>query len=98
MIRDRLNHHIEERIEAVLEPHIEQWLHRFFRTDQGEALISEVMADFLLSWLRPDDAKGSYFQKTLLEVIRQMVRDDPAFRDAVIQTLNPGWDHEPGLR
>jgi hypothetical protein len=89
MIRERLDHRIEQRLEAVVEPKIEEWLHRFFRTERGEALISEVTADFLLSWLRPDNSKGSYFQKTLLEVIRQLAVVDPQFREDVITALNP---------
>ncbi|MDA8207248.1 MAG: hypothetical protein M0Z36_14395 [Thermaerobacter sp.] len=92
MIRERIDHRIEKRMEAVLEPRIEEWLHRFFRTEKGEALIAEVTADFLLSWLRPDDAKGSYFQKTLLEVISQLSRNDPQFREKVIAALNPHWE------
>ena len=92
MIRERIDHRIEKRMEAVLEPRIEEWLHRFFRTEKGEALIAEVTADFLLSWLRPDDAKGSYFQKTLLELISQLSRNDPQFREKVIAALNPHWE------
>ncbi len=92
MIRERIDHRIEKRMEAVLEPRIEEWLHRFFRTEKGEALIAEVTADFLLSWLRPDDAKGSYFQKTLLELVSQLSRNDPQFREKVIAALNPHWE------
>lgn len=94
MIRERIDQHIEERIEAVLEPHIEQWLHRFFRSAEGEALITEVSADFLLSWLSPpspDSKEISYFQRTLLEVIRQTASRDPEFRQQVIDVLNPHW-------
>lgn len=94
MIREHLDHRIEKRIEAVLEPRIEEWLHRFFRTPQGEGLIAEVTADFVLSWMRPDNAKGGYFQKTLLEVISQLAQTDPDFRESVIRALNPHWDHD----
>lgn len=89
MIRDRFEQRIEKRLEAVIEPHVEQWLHRFFHTEQGEALISEVTADFMLSWLRPENSKGSYFQKTLLEVVRQLALSDEEFRNDVIAALNP---------
>lgn len=95
MIFEGLDHRIERRLESVIEPHIEEWLHRFFRTDQGEALISEVMADFLLSWLQPDNTTGSYFQKTLLEVIRQLAASDPKFREDVIVALNPHFKSHP---
>ncbi|PSR22214.1 MAG: hypothetical protein C7B45_07515 [Sulfobacillus acidophilus] len=94
MIRERLESRIEKRVEAIIEPRIEEWLHRFFRTEEGEALIAEVTADFLLSWLRPDNAKGSYFQKTLLEVIRQLAQSDPQFREDVVVALNPHWKAE----
>lgn len=95
MIRDQLDQRIEKRMTAVLEPRMEEWLHRFFRTDSGEALISEVIADFLLSWLRPDSAQSSYFEKTLLEIVGQLARDDAEFRDRVVATLNPHWTEHP---
>lgn len=98
MIRERIDRRIEQRLEAVLEPKVEQWLHRFFRTEQGEALIAEVTADFLLSWLSPDNSKGSYFQKTLLEVIRQLALTDPQFREDVIVALNPHFKTGPDGR
>jgi hypothetical protein len=93
MIRERLDRQIEARLESIIEPHMEQWLHRFFRTEKGEALIAEVTADFLLSWLKPDNAQGGYFQKTLLEVVRQLALSDPQFRESVIVALNPHWSH-----
>lgn len=91
MIRERLDRRIEKRLEAVIEPHIEGWLHRFFASDEGQKLISEITADFLLSWLKPGEAGGGYFQRTLLNVIQQMAASDPDFRQAVIEALNPHW-------
>lgn len=95
MFREHLDRRIEKRLEQVLEPRVEEWLHRFFRTEQGQALISEVTADFLLSWLVPGNAKGTYFQKTLLQIIQQLATTDSEFRQEVIAALNPGWSREP---
>ena len=95
MFREQLDRRIEKRLEGILEPRIEEWLHRFFRTEPGQALISEVTADFLLSWLQPGNTPGTYFQKTLLEIVRQMAASDPQFRQQVIAALNPGWGQEP---
>ncbi len=91
MLRDRLDHRIEKRLEAVLEPHIEGWLHRFFRSEEGQALVSDITADFLLSWMKPGEGRGGYFEKTLLDVVQQLAAADPEFRQAVIDALNPHW-------
>ncbi|MCY0877474.1 MAG: hypothetical protein OWU84_00790 [Firmicutes bacterium] len=95
MFRERLDRRIERRLEQLIEPHIEEWLHRFFRSEDGEALISEVIADFLLSWLAPGTKTPSYFQRTLIDVVRQMAQSDPDFRQAVVDALNPHWTRHP---
>ncbi|NMP23405.1 hypothetical protein [Sulfobacillus harzensis] len=90
MIRERIDARIEKRLEAVIEPHIETWLHRFFRSDRGQSLIAEVTADFLVSWMKPGEGKsGGYFQRTLVDLVQQMAETDPDFRNAVIDALNP---------
>ena len=98
MFRETFDRRIEKRLEAIIEPHIEQWLHRFFLSSEGQSLIAEVTADFLLSWLTPGTAPatGSYFQNTLLQVIRQLSETDPDFRQAVIAVLNPHWTPDHG--
>lgn len=94
MIRERLDARIEQRLESIIEPHIEHWLHRFFRSEQGEALIADVTADFLASWLRPGEGKGGgYLERTLIDLVRQLAEADPEFRQAVIAALNPHWHH-----
>lgn len=90
MIRERLDHRIEKRLEAVLEPHAEEWMHRFFRSERGQTLIAEVTADFLLSWMSPGQGEQrGYFQRTLLDIVGQLAAQDPEFRRSVIEVLNP---------
>ncbi len=90
MIRERLDHRIEKRLEAVLEPHAEEWMHRFFRSERGQALIAEVTADFLISWMSPGlGGQMGYFQRTLLDVVGQLAAQDPEFRRSVVEVLNP---------
>lgn len=91
MIREQFERRIEKRLEAVIEPHIEEWLHRFFLSEEGQTLIAEVTADFLLSWLKPGESRGGFFQATLLDVVRQLAQSDPDFREAVVEALNPQW-------
>ena len=96
MIREHLDKRIERRLEAVLEPHIESWLHRFFRSDKGQSLIAEVTADFLISWMKPGQgASRGYFERTLLDLVHQMATDDPEFRASMIDALNPQWNSNP---
>ncbi len=92
MIREHLDARIEKRLAAVLEPHMEAWLHRFFRSEQGQDLISDVTADFLLSWMKPGEGKsGGYFQRTLVDLVKELAASDSQFRDAIIEALNPHW-------
>ncbi|MCY0897825.1 MAG: hypothetical protein OWU33_02630 [Firmicutes bacterium] len=93
MFRERVDRRIEKMLERLIEPHIEEWLHRFFRSDDGEALISDIVADFLLSWLMPGTARPGYFQQTLVAVVRQLATTDPEFRQAIVDALNPHWAH-----
>ncbi len=82
---------IEERLEAVIEPRIEHWLHRFMTSAQGEALIADVLAETIFAWMRPGASDSdNYLEQIVLQLVGRL-REQPGFREKIALALNPDW-------
>ena len=82
---------IEERLEAVIEPRIEHWLHRFMTSPRGEAVISDVLAEVIFAWMKPGASDAdNYLEQIVLQLVGRL-RDQPGFREKIAAALNPDW-------
>ncbi len=78
---------LEDRFEAFLEPRIEHWFRKFLDSPEGEDLISGILADVVVSWMRPGSAEGhSYLEGIVLDLVSRL-KDNPDFRTRLLDTL-----------
>ncbi|AUW94211.1 MAG: hypothetical protein C7B44_04195 [Sulfobacillus thermosulfidooxidans] len=75
---------LEERFEAFLEPRIERWFRKFLDSPAGEELISGILADVMVSWMRPGSSEGhSYLEGIVLDLVGRL-KDNPEFRTRLL--------------
>ncbi|MDA8194083.1 MAG: hypothetical protein M0Z53_08810 [Thermaerobacter sp.] len=83
---------VEERLERFLEPRAERWLHTFFASPAGRQVLADIMAEFMVAWMAPSAGDEGILQDTVLRLVQRLA-DNPAFRQRLVQTLNPHWQN-----
>lgn len=77
----------EDRVEAFMEPRIERWFRKFLDSSAGEDLISGILADVMVSWMRPGSSEGhSYLEGIVLDLVGRL-KNNPEFRTRLLATL-----------
>jgi hypothetical protein len=81
----------DQRLEAIIEPRMERWLHEFMTSPHGEAVISDILAETIFAWMKPGASDAdNYLEKIVLQLVSRL-RNQPGFREKVAQALNSDW-------
>ncbi len=82
-----LEHIIEQRFESFLEPRLEHWFRRYLESSSGEAIISTILADVIVSWMRPGTGEDNYLETIVLDLVGRL-KDNPGFRERILATMS----------
>ncbi len=81
----------DQRLEAIIEPRMERWLHEFMTSPHGEAVISDILAETIFAWMKPGASDAdNYLEKIVLQLVSRL-RNQPGFREKVAQALTSEW-------
>ncbi len=77
----------EQKFESFLEPRIENWFRKYLESPNGEALISTILADVMVSWMSPGAAgHRNYLESIVLDLVRRL-KDKPDFRERLLAVM-----------
>ncbi|HBQ96679.1 MAG: hypothetical protein M1294_15225 [Firmicutes bacterium] len=79
---------IEQRFESFLEPRLEHWFRRYLESPSGEAIISTILADVMVSWMRPGSGEGHNYLETIVLDLVSRLKDNPGFRERLLATMS----------
>ncbi len=82
-----LEHIIEQRFESFLEPRLEHWFRRYLESPSGEAIISTILADVIVSWMRPGTNEDNYLETIVLDLVSRL-KENPGFRERLLAIMS----------
>ncbi|WP_053958502.1 hypothetical protein [Sulfobacillus thermosulfidooxidans] len=79
---------LEQKFESFLEPRINQWFRKYLESPNGEALISKVLADVMMSWMKPGAGEErTYLESVVLDLVGRM-KNNPGFRERLLAVMS----------
>ena len=82
-----LEHIIEQRFESFLEPRLEHWFRRYLESPSGEAIISTILADVIVSLMRPVTNEDNYLETIVLDLVSRL-KENPGFRERLLAIMS----------
>jgi hypothetical protein len=75
------------RVLRHLEPHIEDWVDRFLRSDDGQRLLADTVADVFADLVHPSDGQD-LAERIVLRLAAKLAATRPDFRRRLLDTLS----------
>jgi hypothetical protein len=80
---------IAERMLRHIEPRLERWIDEFLRSDDGQALMADVLADVVADVIHPAADGHDLTERVVLRLATALAASRPAFRLQLKAALGP---------